>query len=69
VLRLGVGPAAILIMKRDAIVIIGALAAMELYGRSCPVALVAAQDWARLAAARWLDVHAEARGTTILATM
>ena len=54
-LRLGVGPAAILLLRRDAIVIVGALAAMELYGRACPVALAAAQDWAALAAARWLD--------------
>ena len=45
-LRRGVGPAAILLLKRDPIVIVGALAAMELYGRSCPVALTATQDWA-----------------------
>jgi predicted aconitase with swiveling domain len=64
-LRLGVGPAAILLLKRDAIVIVGALAAMELYGRPCPVALAAAEDWARLAAARWLDVCADARHTQI----
>jgi uncharacterized protein len=64
-LRLGVGPAAILLLRRDAIVIVGALAALELYGRSCPVALAAAQDWAGLAAGRWLDVRAEAVGTTI----
>ncbi len=64
-LRRGVGPAAILLLKRDAIVIVGALAAMELYGRSCPVALTAMQDWAGLAAASWLDVRAQAFGTTI----
>jgi predicted aconitase with swiveling domain len=64
-LRLDVGPAAILLLRRDAIVIVGALAAMELYGRPCPVALVAAEDWAQLAAARWLDVCAEAQDTTI----
>jgi uncharacterized protein len=64
-LRLGVGPAAILLLRRDAIVIVGALAAMELYWRACPVALAATQDWAGLAAARWLEVRAEALGTTI----
>ena len=64
-LRLGVGPAAILLLKRDAIVIVGALAAMELYGRPCPVALVAAEDWAKLSAARSLDVFADARHTQI----
>ena len=64
-LRLGVGPAAILLLKRDAIVIVGALVAMELYDRPCPVALVATEDWAGLAAAGRLDVCAQARGTTI----
>ena len=46
-LRLGVGPAAILLLKRDAIVIVGALAAMELYGRPCPVALVGGRGLGR----------------------
>jgi len=64
-IRLAVGPAAILLLKRDAIVIVGALAAKELYGHACPVALVATEDWARLAAARRLDVRAQAHGTTI----
>ena len=32
-IRLGVGPAAILLLKRDAIVIVGALVAAELYAR------------------------------------
>ena len=64
-LRLRVGPAAILLLKRDAIVIVGALAAMELYGLPCPVALVAAQDWDRLAAAPRLKIRAEAEETDI----
>ena len=44
-LRLGVGPAAILLLKRDAIVIVGALVAAELYGIACPVALARGADW------------------------
>ena len=65
-IRLGVGPAAILLLKRDAIVIVGALVAAELYALPCPVALVAAGDWARLAAARRLEVRAEVDRTAIL---
>ena len=64
-IRLGVGPAAILLLKRDAIVIVGALAAAELYGRFVPVALVGAADWPALAAAERLEVRAEAEGATI----
>jgi predicted aconitase with swiveling domain len=65
-IRLGVGPAAILLLKRDAIVIVGALVAAELYGLPCPVALVAAGDWARLAAARRLEVRAKVDRTGIV---
>jgi len=57
-LRLGVGPAAILLLKRDAIVIVGALVAAELYGSRCPVALIAPEDWPRLANAGGLEVRA-----------
>ena len=59
--RLGVGPAAILLIERDPIVVVGALVAAALYGAACPVALVAAPDWERLAAARRLAI--EAKGT------
>jgi len=64
-IRLGVGPAAILLLKRDAIVIVGALAAAELYGRFVPVVLVEAADWATLAAAGRLEVRAEAGGAVV----
>jgi hypothetical protein len=66
-IRLGVGPAAILLLKRDAIVIVGALVAAELYGRLHPVALIAAGDWARLAAAERLEVRTDTGATTIFA--
>jgi predicted aconitase with swiveling domain len=64
-IRLGCGPAAILLLKRDAIVIVGALAAAELYARACPVALVDEGDWATLAKARRLEVTAQAEGARI----
>ena len=44
-LRLGNGPAAILMLERDAIVVVGAMVAAELYGLACPVALADSQDW------------------------
>ena len=58
-LRLGVGPAAILLLRRDGIVIVGALVAAELYGIACPVALVAAEDWEGVAAAERLRLSAK----------
>jgi predicted aconitase with swiveling domain len=65
-IRLGVGPAAILLLKRDGIVIVGALAAAELYGLACPVALVAEEDWAELAAGERWEVRAGAEGAMIV---
>jgi predicted aconitase with swiveling domain len=68
-LRLGAGPAAILLLERDAIVIVGALVAAELYGRECPVALASKDDWEALAAAARLVVQAEPGGAAISAEL
>jgi predicted aconitase with swiveling domain len=68
-IRLGVGPAAILTLQRDAIIVVGALVAAELYGRTCPVALVAEPDWAPLAVAARLTVHAQGNRATIGVTL
>jgi len=38
--RAGTAPAALLVREPDAILVIGALAARELYGRTCPVVLL-----------------------------
>ncbi len=67
-IRLGRGPAAILLLERDAIVVVGAMVAAELYGCECPVALVEAGDWERLAAARRIKVDASAAGATMALT-
>ncbi|MEQ8814013.1 MAG: DUF126 domain-containing protein [Thalassobaculum sp.] len=64
-IRAGTGPAAILLLTRDAIVTLGALVARELYGADCPVAMVDAADWPALTAAGRLTVEAGAEGTTI----
>jgi predicted aconitase with swiveling domain len=68
-LRLGTGPAAILLLERDAIVIVGALVAADLYGRECPVALASQSDWEALAGAARLVVRAEPGGAAISAEL
>ncbi|MEO6997910.1 MAG: DUF126 domain-containing protein [Terracoccus sp.] len=47
-LRQQCGPAAIVMAERDAIVVLGAIVARELYGSDMPVALVADDDLAAL---------------------
>src|SRR5580698_3989898 len=66
-LRLGKGPAAILMLERDAIVVVGAMVAAELYELACPVALAKGQDWEALAAAASLTLEAGANGAAISA--
>jgi uncharacterized protein len=64
-LRLGKGPAAILMLERDAIVVVGAMVAAELYGLACPIALAHSQDWEALAAAARLTLEAGPKGAPI----
>jgi predicted aconitase with swiveling domain len=66
-LRLGTGPAGILMLERDAIIVVGAMVAAELYGRACPVALASERDWRALAAASRLAIEASPRGAAISA--
>ena len=66
-IRSGAGPVAILLLQRDAIIVVGAIIAAELYGLECPVALVREQDWSALGAARRLAVRAGPNGATIAA--
>ena len=67
-LRLGNGPAAILMLERDPIIVVGAMAA-ELYGLQCPVALADKGDWEALAAATSLRVEAGPDGARISAVL
>jgi uncharacterized protein len=39
-IRLGTAPAAIVLGMRDAIIVTGAMVALELYGKACPILLV-----------------------------
>ena len=50
-IRLGTGPAGIVLLTRDAIVTVGAIVAAELYGKDCPVVIAGLEDWPRIAAA------------------
>ena len=68
-LRLRNGPAAILMLERDAIVVVGAMVAAELYGLACPVALADGRDWEALAAATSLIVEAGPDGAQISAAL
>jgi predicted aconitase with swiveling domain len=47
-LRLGTGPHALLLAEPDGILLVGALVARMLYGSSCPVLLLEADDHRRL---------------------
>jgi len=66
-LRLGKGPAAILMLERDAIVVVGAMVAAELYGLACPVVLADGRDWEALASAVSLAIKATPASATISA--
>jgi predicted aconitase with swiveling domain len=59
-IRAGTGPAAIVLLERDAIIAVGAMVAAELYGITCPVAVAARRDWPDLRKARELRVEADA---------
>ena len=54
-------------LERDAIVVVGAMVAAELYGLACPVALASERDWRALAAASRLAIEAGPGGATISA--
>ena len=58
-IRLGTGPAGIVLLSRDAILTVGAMIAAELYGKHCPVVLIEADDWQRVTCARRLEIIAD----------
>jgi predicted aconitase with swiveling domain len=65
-IRIGTAPVAILLAKRDAIIVTGAMVAAELYGRHCPVILIeSAADWRRIAAGPWLHLSCREGEATI----
>ena len=64
-IRLGTGPVGIVLLSRDAIMTVGAMIAAELYGKKCPVVLVQAGDWQRVASARRLEIVADRERASI----
>ena len=64
-LRRGTGPAGIVLLARDAIVIVGAMVAAELYGKACPVVLASEADWAAITGAASLAIEARDEAAVI----
>lgn len=62
-IRRGTAPAAIILIKPDINLAIGAMVAQQLYGRSCPVLSVSAEDYERLAVASTLAIALDGRIT------
>lgn len=60
-LRLGIGPLAIVLGESDEILVVGAIAADELYGVSCPIVLLAPEAY--VAASSLATMTIEADGT------
>jgi predicted aconitase with swiveling domain len=65
-IRTGTAPAAIVLVKPDPILVVGAMVAEALYRRRCPIVVLSHADHALVAAATTAEVIAEA-GTTSVA--
>jgi len=63
--RAGVAPAAIILEQHDAILVIGALIAAELYGAQIPIVTITASDWPQLRDGEMLSVSSGAQTATI----
>jgi uncharacterized protein len=64
-IRLGTGPAAIILVKPDINLAIGAMVAETLYGRGCPIVSVGEADYRRLSRHRALAIGAEGHITPL----
>ena len=64
-IRLGNGPAAIVLASRDAIVAVGAMVAAELYGKAGPVVVVSAENWQGVSVAATASINAVDGGAVI----
>lgn len=58
-IRAGTGPVAVLLREPDVIVLLGAMAAGELYARHCPVVVLPRERWALLRTGQQVEVVAE----------
>lgn len=57
-IRSGAAPAGLLLAEPDAILVLGALVAAELYGHQTPIVQLAPQEYAALRDGAWLSVDA-----------
>jgi uncharacterized protein len=57
-IRLGTAPHAFIVAERDAILVVGAMVALELYGLACPIVRVNPTELHQLRTARSLSVDA-----------
>ncbi|MGE3871572.1 MAG: DUF126 domain-containing protein [Parvibaculaceae bacterium] len=64
-IRLGTAPAALILVKPDINLAVGAMVAETLYGRSCPIVAVGEADYRRLSKQRALAIDAEGRITPL----
>jgi predicted aconitase with swiveling domain len=64
-IRLGTAPAAIILVKPDINLAIGAMVAETLYGRGCPIVAVGEADYRRLCRHRALAIDAEGHITPL----
>jgi predicted aconitase with swiveling domain len=58
-IRLGTAPAAVILVKPDVNLAIGAMVAEALYGRGCPIVAVGEADYRRLSRHHALAIDAE----------
>jgi predicted aconitase with swiveling domain len=57
-IRAGTGPAGIVLRQTDPILTVGAMVALELYAKACPVVVASAADWQRICEAPRLALEA-----------
>ncbi|HVY20913.1 MAG TPA: DUF126 domain-containing protein [Bauldia sp.] len=64
-IRLGTAPSAIVLAEPDPILVVGAMVAEELYGRRCPIVVLAQADYARVVSAVRAEVVADSAAASV----
>jgi predicted aconitase with swiveling domain len=64
-IRRGNAPAALVLVRPDPILAVGAMVAAELYRRSCPVIVLEARDHATLAKAAFAMIETDSRSAVV----
>ncbi len=65
-IRLGTAPSAIVLAESDPILVVGAMVAEALYGRRCPIVVLARADYDRVAVATSAEVIVEAGSASVV---